>query len=100
MREYCFVARFRRTAYNHSTFVAGERDGHAGQDRRDALRTGESRSQGEHRTIAGQIEYWAAVGRAALDNPDLPASFIAESLASMREPRDQATPFVPRTRGK
>ncbi len=52
----------------------------------------------EHRTIAGQIEYWAAVGRAALDNPDLPASFIAESLASMRESRDQATPFVPRTR--
>ncbi|KAG0184215.1 hypothetical protein DFQ28_011567 [Apophysomyces sp. BC1034] len=34
----------------------------------------------EHRTIAGQIEFWAKVGRAALDNPDLPASFIAESL--------------------
>lgn len=25
----------------------------------------------EHRTIAGQIEYWAKVGRAALDNPEL-----------------------------
>ena len=52
----------------------------------------------EHRTIAGQIEYWAMVGRASLDNPDLPVSFVAESLASMREPRDQATPFVPRSR--
>ena len=52
----------------------------------------------EHRTIAGQIEYWATVGRASLDNPDLPASFVAEALASMREPRDQATPFVPRKR--
>lgn len=52
----------------------------------------------DHRTIAGQVEYWAKVGRAALDNPDLPASFVAESLASMAEPRDQATPFVPKSR--
>ena len=52
----------------------------------------------EHRTIAGQIEYWAKVGRAALDNPDLPVSFIAESLASMSEPREDASPFVPRSR--
>ncbi|BBE50831.1 hypothetical protein OYT1_ch1274 [Ferriphaselus amnicola] len=55
-------------------------------------------AQVEHRTIAGQIEYWAMVGRASLDNPDLPVSFVAEALASMREPRDQATPFVPRSR--
>ena len=52
----------------------------------------------EHRTIAGQVEYWAKVGRAALDNPDLPVSFIAESLASMAEPREKAIPFVPRSR--
>ncbi|GJI96136.1 hypothetical protein RugamoR57_28540 [Duganella caerulea] len=49
----------------------------------------------EHRTVAGQIEFWARVGRAALDNPDLPVSFVAESLASLAEPRDQAQPFVP-----
>ena len=52
----------------------------------------------EHRSIAGQIEFWAKVGRAALDNPDLPASFIAETLIAMAEPREQATPFVPRGR--
>ena len=52
----------------------------------------------ENRTIAGQIEFWAKVGRAALDNPDLPVSFISESLASMAEPRSDATPFVPRSR--
>lgn len=52
----------------------------------------------DHRTIAGQIEFWARVGRAALDNPDLPVAFIAESLASMAEPREQATPFLPRSR--
>jgi len=45
-------------------------------------------AQVEHRTIEGQIEYWAAVGCAALDNPDLPVSFVAEALASLREPRD------------
>ncbi len=55
-------------------------------------------AQVEHRTIAGQIEYWATIGRVSLDNPDLPASFIAQALASMKEPRDQATPFVPRSR--
>ena len=59
------------------------------QARQDAL--------AEHRTIAGQIEYWARLGRAALDNPDLPVSFIAESLASMAEPREEATAFVPRS---
>ena len=53
----------------------------------------------EHRTIAGQVEFWAKVGRTALDNPDLPVSFIAESLASLAEPREYATPFVPRSRG-
>ena len=52
----------------------------------------------EHRTIAGQIEFWAKVGRAALDNPDLPVSFVAESLAALAEPREQAQPFVPRSR--
>lgn len=53
---------------------------------------------GEHRTIAGQVEFWARVGRAALDNPDLPVSFVAESLAALAECRDHATPFVPRSR--
>ena len=57
-----------------------------------------SEALAEHRTIAGQVEYWAKVGRAALDNPDLPVSFIAESLASMAKPRANATPFVPRSR--
>ena len=54
-------------------------------------------AQIEHRTIAGQIEFWAMVGRAALDNPDLPVTFIAQSLAGLAEPREQATLFVPRS---
>ncbi|TLU53477.1 MAG: hypothetical protein FDX02_07510 [Chlorobium sp.] len=51
----------------------------------------------EHCSIAGQIEFWARVGRATLDNPDLPVSFIAESLASLSEPSGQSTLFVPRS---
>lgn len=55
-----------------------------------------AQAQAERRTIAGQIEFWAQVGRTALDNPDLPVSFISECLVSMREPREDSTPFVPR----
>ncbi|TVQ69572.1 MAG: hypothetical protein EA373_08365 [Oceanospirillales bacterium] len=54
-------------------------------------------AKSEYRTVQGQVEFWAKVGRAALDNPDLPASFIAESLMSMAEPREDSLPFVPRT---
>ncbi len=55
-------------------------------------------AQVEHRTISGQIEFWASVGHAALDNPDLPISFIAESLASLKESREQAEVFVPKSK--
>ena len=55
-------------------------------------------AKAEFRTVQGQVEFWAKVGRAALDNPDLPVSFVAESLASMAEPRSQAQPFVAKSR--
>ena len=55
-------------------------------------------AKAEFRTVQGQLEFWAKVGRAALDNPDLPASFIAESLMSLAEPREDSTPFVARSR--
>lgn len=49
----------------------------------------------ERRTIAGQIEFWAMVGRAALDNPDLPVDFIRDILIARAEGPILATPFVP-----
>jgi hypothetical protein len=55
-------------------------------------------AKAEFRTVQGQVEFWAKVGRAALDNPDLPASFIAESLMGLAEPREESAPFVPRSR--
>ena len=57
-------------------------------------------AKAEFRTVQGQVEFWAKVGRAALDNPDLPASFIAESLMSMAEPREDSTVFIPRSATK
>lgn len=54
-------------------------------------------AKAEFRTVQGQVEFWAKVGRAALDNPDLPASFIAESLMSMAEPHEDSAPFSPRS---
>ena len=64
----------------------------------DLYNQARAEAKSEHRTIAGQIEYWAQVGRAALDNPDLPVSFIADSLAALSEPRENATDFTPRSR--
>ena len=51
----------------------------------------------EHRTLQGQLEYWARVGKAGLENPDLPIGFVSESLASLAEPRAEALPFIPRS---
>ncbi|MBK9161464.1 MAG: ParD-like family protein [Nitrosomonadales bacterium] len=52
-------------------------------------------SKGECRTIAGQLEFWAKVGKAALDNPDLPIEFVRELLVAKAEDRKQLTDFVP-----
>jgi len=54
-------------------------------------------AKAEFRTVQGQLEYWAKVGRAALDNPDLPVSFVAESLISLAESHEDSTPFQPRS---
>lgn len=55
-------------------------------------------AKAEFRSVQGQLEFWAKVGRAALDNPDLPASFVAESLMSLAEPREDTVAFIPRSR--
>jgi len=51
----------------------------------------------EHRTLQGQLEYWARVGKAGLENPDLPIDFVSESLASLAEPRSESLSFTPRS---
>lgn len=57
-----------------------------------------AQARAERRTIAGQIEFWALVGKAALDNPDLPIDFVRELLIARAEGPTLATPFVPEGR--
>jgi len=59
-------------------------------------------AKAECRTVAQQIAYWAKIGRAALDNPDLPIEFVQEMLVSLEQSRDPSLlePFVPRSKHK
>lgn len=61
----------------------------------DLVTAARAAAKAECRTVQGQLEFWAKVGRATLDNPDLPASFIAESLMSMAAPHEDSSAFVP-----
>lgn len=47
----------------------------------------------EFRSIPSQIEYWAKLGKCALDNPDLPIEFIKEVLLSKLQDKSLAEPF-------
>lgn len=42
-------------------------------------------SQALNRSIAGQIEYWAKIGKIAENNPDLTYDFIKNLLISLEE---------------
>ena len=39
----------------------------------------------EYRSMAGQIEYWASIGKCAVENPDLSFDFIKDLLISVKE---------------
>lgn len=54
-----------------------------------------AQAQAERRTIAGQIEFWAIVGRTALDNPDLPIDFVRDLIVARAEGPLLASEFVP-----
>ncbi|MCK4607942.1 MAG: hypothetical protein KAT71_00515 [Gammaproteobacteria bacterium] len=50
-------------------------------------------AKAEFRTIPHQIEYWAMLGKCALENPDLPIEFIKEILISKNSDASLAEPF-------
>jgi len=39
----------------------------------------------DHRSLAGQIEHWARLGKCAEENPDLPYSLIKEIIIGLDE---------------
>jgi hypothetical protein len=44
-----------------------------------------SRAAAEHRSVSEQIEYWARLGKAAEDNPEIPFHFIKNTLLAVAE---------------
>ncbi|HLB42461.1 MAG TPA: hypothetical protein VJN02_06365 [Gammaproteobacteria bacterium] len=50
-------------------------------------------ARAECRSIPHQIEFWAIIGKCALDNPDLPIEFVKELLISKHQERSLAEPF-------
>lgn len=48
----------------------------------------------EHRSVPKQIEYWARIGKAVLENPELPLHLIQDTLLSREEVKaGLATPY-------
>lgn len=50
-------------------------------------------ARAECRSIPGQIEFWAMIGKCALENPDLPIDFVKDLLVSKYQDRSLAEPF-------
>jgi hypothetical protein len=50
-------------------------------------------ARAERRSIPHQIEFWAMIGKCALDNPDLPIEFVKDLLISKHQDRSLAEPF-------
>jgi hypothetical protein len=43
------------------------------------------RSKVENRSLTGQIEYWAKIGKIAEENPDMPYTLLKEILIGMAQ---------------
>ncbi|MEA3487539.1 MAG: hypothetical protein U9R20_07765 [Thermodesulfobacteriota bacterium] len=49
----------------------------------------------KNRSLAGQVEYWAKLGKIADENPDLPISFIKDIMIGRAQIQGgQKTPYV------
>ncbi|MGV0999733.1 MAG: TA system antitoxin ParD family protein [Fluviibacter sp.] len=49
----------------------------------------------EHRSVPKQIEYWARIGKAVTENPDLPVAMVREILLARQEQlSEQATEYT------
>lgn len=51
-------------------------------------------AKAECRSVPGQIEFWAKIGKCALDNPDLPIEFLTEVLIAKNQDPSLAEPFI------
>lgn len=51
-------------------------------------------AKAECRSIPNQIEFWAKIGKCALDNPDMPVEFIYDILVAKNQDRSLAETFI------
>ncbi|MEW6595235.1 MAG: hypothetical protein AB1413_10245 [Thermodesulfobacteriota bacterium] len=51
----------------------------------ELLNEAKKSSKVDHRSITGQIEHWARIGKCAEENPDLTYSLIKDILVGMAE---------------
>ncbi|OPY05867.1 MAG: hypothetical protein A4E61_00151 [Syntrophorhabdus sp. PtaB.Bin184] len=52
-------------------------------------------AEAESRTVPLQVAYWARIGKAALDNPDLPGELIRDILAAKKQGEFEPFEFQP-----
>lgn len=51
----------------------------------DLVEAAKTVAAAEHRSVPKQIEYWARIGKAVLDNPDMPLRLIQDTMLSLEE---------------
>lgn len=51
----------------------------------DLIEIAKPRAAAEHRSVPKQIEYWARLGKAVEENPELPLQFIKDTLLGVEE---------------
>ncbi len=51
----------------------------------DLVEAAKTFAAAEHRSVPKQIEYWARIGKAVLENPDLPLRMIQDTMLSIEE---------------
>lgn len=45
-------------------------------------------------SVSEQVEYWAKVGKACIENPDMPVNFIIDSIESLKTKDNETEPFI------
>jgi hypothetical protein len=51
----------------------------------ELVQDAKSYASAEHRSVPKQIEYWARIGKAVLENPELPLRLIQDAILSREE---------------
>lgn len=51
----------------------------------ELVKSAKTVAKAEHRSLAGQVEHWASIGRAAEENPEIPFSMLREILMAKAE---------------